>query len=291
LPANNKQLCKIPIGDIVIGVHCPSAQFASSMQEYFGIKPILDKPHINIKLNVIPHDDKPKLPYSLFKNKIVHKKRFSIDSNLVSGWFFPEKRCGEINIKRVLTSNGGAQVFEQLLFQAFYSARNILNYDAFLIHSSGVIKDNAGFLFVGASGRGKTTIARLSRELCVINDEINLISFRGEKIYIHGTPFNGLFKDKAPGKAPLRAIFFITHGLEHSINGISKTEAIASIAGEIVPPMGLENTFTKEISITMLDMAERLCNNIPLKKLKFLPDPGFWKEILDEFPSLKGEYY
>ncbi len=271
------------VGEMVIGLLCPSPLYADSMQEYFGFKNAIAEPNIQIKLNVVPHDDEPEIPDSCFTTKTISPEGFNVSDNLIRGKFIPKKHIGEIFVKKSMTKGSSTRIFEQLLYQAFYSARKIANYDAFLIHSSGVIHDGAGFLFVGASGSGKSTVARLSLGKCVLNDEVDLVSFRNGQVYLHGTPFNGYFKEKSEGNAPLKAILFLKQGDRHGLCKISRGVATSIIFREIVPPIGLEEELSRETRLTMLELAERLSSCVPLRWLEFKPEQGFWKEIIKEF--------
>ncbi len=85
------------------------------------------------------------------------------------------------------------RILEQIFYQAFWSARRAAGLDAFLIHSSAVIVDGRGFLFVGPSEAGKSTVARLSAAHHVLGDEMNLVRSSGAGLTLVGTIFNGLF--------------------------------------------------------------------------------------------------
>ncbi len=274
---------RIRVGKVVIGLDCPSPAYAASMKEYFGVKSTKDDPHICLKLKVVTQENIQDIPDSLFTTKIVNPEGFSIAGDLVSGRFLPEKREGEVSVKCILTKGLLTRVFEQLIYQAFYSARKVCNYDAFLIHSSGVIRDSSGFLFVGASGTGKTTIARLSSGDPVLNEEICLISFNKEGVLLHGTPFNGYFKKKSEGSISLKAVLILAQGSSHRLREMNRAEAVVALTPEIVPPVGLEEELTQRTHAAMLELADRLSRLVPVWRLEFLPDTGFWNEIDREF--------
>ncbi len=284
----NPSECRIGVGDATIALLCPSAEYAASLREYFATG-VVDgdpdrEPDLQIELEVVPHDDQPAIPDSLFSTKRMDGDRFIIDNGLVTGSFRAAERRGEIKVKGILTKEPLTRVFEQLLYQAFYSARRLRGDEAALIHASGVIRNGAGYLFVGESGAGKSTVAALSGDTPgqVLNDEICLVQFGAEGPILHSTPFNGLFRDKESGSAPLRAVFLLQHGPDHRIEPINPAFAIALLTGQVVAPLPLEEALSPATSQAMLDVAARLAEAAPVRRLLFTPDPGFWPVILAE---------
>ena len=104
---------------------------------------------------------------------------------------------------------------------------------------------------------GKSTAAQLSAAYRVLNDEMSLVSFTEDGVILHGTPFNGYFKDKHAGCAPLRAVLLLHKGPEHRLADVKRSDAAATIVKEIVPPMGLEEGLSGRVYETMLTYADR----------------------------------
>jgi hypothetical protein len=172
---------------------------------------------------------------------------------------------------------------EQVFYQAFHSARQAAGSEAFLVHSSAVIAKGSGFLFVGPSEAGKTTAAMNSTAHHILGDEMTLVLPEDESILLEGTPFNGTFKEKKPGKAPLRAVFLLKQASRHRISTMDKAEAASLIAAEVVPPVGLDQIPGPETIPAMVDMAACILDRVPVFVLELLPDPGFWAVIDDHF--------
>jgi len=276
---------RMRIGETIIGIECPSEEYASELEEYFGVKSTVADPHVSLKLEIIAHEDIPEIPNSLFASKKVTGESFSIAGDLISGNFDSESGAWDVRVKNILTKYPTTRVFEQFLYQAYYSARKKCDYDGYLIHSSGVVRKGKGFLFVGAMETGKTTIANFSLNNTVLNDEICLVSFNDENVSVHDTPFNGFFKGKSAGDVPLSVVFLLTHGNTHQIHEISRAIAVKTILTQIVPPVGLEEELTNKTRVSMMELADRLSATVPVRVLEFSPDPGFWKVIDREFIS------
>ena len=276
-----------------MGLVCPSAPFADSLGEYFQAKVSTEKPVVQLKLEFEDHDGFPTLPNNLYTTKKLTPGGFTISDGLISGNYDKDSRTGEIKVKTILSKGHFTRVFEQFLYQVFYSARNAIGYDAFLIHSSGVIRvekgNRDGFLFVGASEAGKSTVAELSRNQIITNDEMNLIEFTNNGPVLHATPFNGLFREKETDiSAPLKAVLLLKQGPEHCLREVSRRKAVTLLASQIAPPVGIEDMMNQITGLELLEMADRLSQAAPIKEMTFLPDPGFWAEINSTFPLEKS---
>ncbi len=269
---------------MVLGLICPDEDFAASMAVYFAGESDPAEPHVRLDLSLVTHDEDPPVPNSLIITKVLKQDGFDIADGLIHGRFDPATGVGELHVKTILTNGLMTRVFEQILYQAWHSARRRAGYDACLVHSAGVIVDGRGYLFVGASEAGKTTVARLSQDRIVVNDEMNVIEFGPEGPRLVGTPFNGHFRDKQPGEAPLAAILLLAHGPEHTLETVGSGEAASTIAGQVAPPVGLEDIAGTQTRLDMLDVGARLVRSAPVRRLNFRPDAGFWPLLTESFP-------
>ena len=276
---------RLRVGEVVIGLVCPDTAFARAMAEYFAQASDPAEPQVRLDLKLVPHTENPEVPNSLILYKTVGPNGFDIADGLIRGHYDPTTGAGELHVKTILTNGRMTRVFEQILYQAFHSARQRAGYDACLIHSAGVIKDGDGFLFVGPSDAGKTTIARLSADHTVLNDEMNLVEFRPDGIRLVGTPFNGHFRTKQPGNAPLAAVILLGKGHKHALEPMGSGEATGAIAIQITPPVGLDQLADDTTPQTMLDLSSRLVLATEVRKLVFTPDAGFWPLLTRDLGS------
>lgn len=276
---------RLRVGNVVIGLDCPDAPFAQSMAEYFAQPSDAAEPTVSLALSLVPHEDQPNVPNSLILNKTVGPEGFDIADGLIRGHYDPATGQGELHIKTILTNGLMTRVFEQILYQAFQSARERADYDACLVHSSGVIVDGDGFLFVGPSEAGKTTVARLSAEHTVLNDEMNLVEFGPDGVRLVSTPFNGHFRDKQAGSAPLRGLLLLSQGDAHALQPIGAGEATGAVATQVAPPVGLDQLADTKTPQTMIDLASRLVLGTEVRRLVFTPDAGFWPLLTKDLGS------
>jgi hypothetical protein len=285
MAAKDANECRIRMGEVVVSLESSSPEYAASLQDYFGLGRVDEEPHVRLRLEVTPVGAARDVPNSLLASKRLEAGEFVIDPDLVRGRYDPGGGAGTIAVNCLLTKGQSTRIFEQLIQQAFYSGRERCGCDGFLVHSSAVVRGGAGFLFVGPSEAGKTTVAQLSREHVVLNDEMGLIVFDGDGVELHGTPFNGYFKEKSEGSAPLKAVFLLEKGASHEIRPVGRAKAMTLLATQVVPPVGLSDVLTHRAREAALDVAERLSSRVPVQVLRFSPDPGFWDLIDRAFPT------
>ncbi len=277
LPKNPNKTCLLQVGNTSIRLELPTHAEASRVRRYFHAQAETDSaPDIRIRIQAVRTNEKQKVPDSMFTEKNVNGDCFSI-AGMLEG-----SRNGSETIVRVnarLLSGRLIRVFEQFLYQAFYSNTINRRNNAFLIHASGVIHKDKGYLFTGPSGAGKSTIAGLSSTQRIMNDEICLVSLEGEHVRVSSTPFNGFFKRKTACSAPLEAVFVITQGKKHAVKKMGRTAALSALIQQIVPPIGMDEIVTKDTISAIMDLGEALQRKVPIYGLEFRRDAGFWEEI------------
>lgn len=275
---------RLALGETVIGLHCDPGRIADGLGTWFD-RPSSAKPaHIDLTLEV---DDRPydtRLPNSLLTTKkLGGNGAFDVAGGLITGEYDSAKGAGVIRANSILFQMPLIRVLEQIFYQAFHSARQFSREPAFLVHSSAVVSHGAGFLFVGPSEAGKSTAAKCSAEYHVLGDEMNLIVQTADGLIVEGTGFNGTFREKSPGRAPLKAVLLLDKTSEHGLREVPIVEATTTLAAEIVPPVGLDEIPGPRTLPDMVDAAGRVLRNVPVRCLEFRPDPGFWPLIHREF--------
>src|SRR4051812_7654599 len=84
------------------------------------------------------------------------------------------------------------------------------------LHSCGLVDETgAGYLFIGQSGAGKTTTARLwerEPQVRILSDDRIIVRREAGAFWMHGTPWHGEGALALPERAQLKRIFFLKHG-------------------------------------------------------------------------------
>jgi hypothetical protein len=222
------------------------------------------------------------IPNSLFLTKKGDGEGFSVADGLITGKYSPKSGEGELVVQSIIMEGNFARIFEQILYQAYWSALRRKGLDSLLLHSSGLVRNGRGFIFTGKSGSGKSTITTLSEGSMVLNDEITLMDFSGRQVVVSDTPFNGFFENKVEGSAPLAALMLLKQAKRHRLTRVASAESIKTLSREIIPPMGLETPLSPAVYWDMLGYAQKISDAVPIFSMEFLPDSGFWKLIEEE---------
>ena len=149
-------------------------------------------------------------------------------------------------------------------------------------HACGVVWEGKGFLFVGDSGAGKSTMARLwagEKGVEVLSDDRTIMRKKGDEFWMYGTPWHGEGKFGSPGSAKVEKIFFIGHGEENTVRDVKGVDVAARLVACSFPPYwdpeGMDFT---------LGFVSDLAVKVGCRELSFRPDwsvveflvVGFW---------------
>jgi radical SAM protein with 4Fe4S-binding SPASM domain len=162
---------------------------------------------------------------------------------------------------------------DQLLLAQVFATRN-----ACYFHSSGIIYKDNGFLFMGHSGAGKSTIAiLLQKNVEILCDDRNVVRRWPEGFRIHGTWSHGDVTEISPNSAPLKAIMFIEKDQENSLIHIdNKQVIIRKLLSFLIKPLPIANWWEKS-----LELMEKIVQEIPCYFLHFKKDEDV-KQILKD---------
>jgi hypothetical protein len=139
------------------------------------------------------------------------------------------------------------------------------------VHSSGIIDSSGkGFLFVGQSGAGKTTMTRLwqKREGAkILSDDRIILRKVDDTIWMYGTPWHGEAEISCAAQAPLSHIFFLRHGQKNELATQRRTQGAVRLFACGFPPFyspsGLDFT---------LSFYDELTERVACSELTFIPD-------------------
>lgn len=139
-----------------------------------------------------------------------------------------------------------------------------------LFHASAVADRDQGFLFVGDSGSGKSTMAGLWRAhagATLLNDDRVIVRKRQEGFWVYGTPWH---KDDVLGSPipfPLKKVFFIHHAPENHAASLKPSRSAAGL---------LANSFSTLWDAAGMSFSLQFIGDlvaaVPCYELGFLPD-------------------
>jgi hypothetical protein len=152
-----------------------------------------------------------------------------------------------------------------------------------LLHSAAISRDGGGYLFVGHSGAGKTTLSRLALAAGweVLSDDMNAVVLDQQGYRVAQLPFAGDLGQTAVfgGVCRLRGIYTLEQGEDHRIDTLSPASAIARLLGS--SPVVNQDPFRCDLLLSILS---HLQSRVPVRQLTFSRDPGFLRVLEMEGP-------
>jgi hypothetical protein len=219
---------------------------------------------------------------------------------------FSVPMLGELPYKRLLVDSRFRRATLQMnqeCFAAFPQAAAPLEYplDELLImhrltqekaielHGVGIVgSDGASNLFVGHSGAGKSTTARLWTSLhnveilsddriIVREDRVLEEKLRKDatQIFMYGTPWHGEAAFALPQRAPLQRIFVLEHGHGNVLTRLTRSQMVAELFARSFVPF-----HRHEYIDSALSFLERVADSVPCYRYSFEPDERAVDRIL-----------
>jgi hypothetical protein len=167
------------------------------------------------------------------------------------------------------------------------------------LHGVGIAgPDGASNLFVGHSGAGKSTTARLWTSLHkveILSDDRIIVrehpaaenkirkekSYEGNpfadptQIYMYGTPWHGEAHFALPQRAPLKRIFVLEHGHGNVLTRLTRSQMVAELFARAFVPF-----HRHEYVDHALSFLERIGDSVPCYRYSFEPDERAVEKIL-----------
>jgi hypothetical protein len=139
------------------------------------------------------------------------------------------------------------------------------------LHGCGIIdRDGRGQLFVGQSGAGKTTTARVwlaEGHYDIVSDDRVIVRHVDGEWRMFGTPWHGEAELSAPLSAPLAAIHLLVQASQTELITLPPAQAAAALFGCTFPPF-----YDAEALSFTLECLDHIVRDLPVRALRFLPD-------------------
>jgi hypothetical protein len=210
-----------------------------------------------LTLGFRPPQDNDAWPYNTLRLEqekdaaVLHIRHQGVER---AGWIHPfERPAAEIILQHMLCRRG-----------------------ALLLHASGINYHGAGYVFVGASGSGKSTISCLWHGIAraaVLSDEKVVVQRDDAGFFLHGTPWGSStrpYSRQAPHRGqscPLRAVFLLEHAPNNAISRLTPAEAVPILFSQSFP-----SAWNLAATAANLRCAADLASWVPCYRLGFVPN-------------------
>ncbi len=174
----------------------------------------------------------------------------------------------------LFTSNNRVVETTDYLLRVIF-ALLLFNKGSILFHGAGIIRNGSTYLFFGHSGSGKTTVARLSPNDIVLNDDLVVLIPEGKEWSVYATPFwNPTQVRPVPASAPLAGLYRLVQDKQVYLEPLGPGQALAELISNI--PVIPDNPF---LNMELFIRGKILLDTIPAYRLHFLPDESFWQVV------------
>jgi len=145
-----------------------------------------------------------------------------------------------------------------------------------LLHAAGVVRRGGAHVFVGRSGSGKTTVARLAGDHRVLNDDLLVVLPAVAGWVAHATPFSNPTQVLPVGaiEAPIEGLYTLTQDHDVYLAPLPASQALAALVANA--PVVNADPYRAPALVARLSA---LVGAVPVGNLHFRPDPSFWDVI------------
>ncbi len=138
------------------------------------------------------------------------------------------------------------------------------------LHGCGIIDHQGrGHLFVGHSGAGKSTTARLwgadARD--IVSDDRVVVREEDGQLWMYGTPWHGEASLSSPARAPLTGVYLLQQARANELRELARADAVARLFSCAFPPFHDASA----IAFTM-SMLERIVTHTLVREFRFTLD-------------------
>ena len=149
---------------------------------------------------------------------------------------------------------------DQIFFAQLLAERN-----GIIIHGSGLVFKEKGYLFVGHSEAGKTTMVKIfNHHAKILNDDRMIVRKEESGFYLYGTPWHGEVSLVASHRVSLKAILFLNQAKENRIERTEGLEVFKRLYGCTIKPL-----VTERWAKNALNICQSLSREVPCYDLYF----------------------
>jgi len=282
---------RVTIGPAVVALHCSDPEFAGMVEEWCGLFRTEAEPHYRLEIALRAGRTAAEIQHLMPELRVLARDgRFGSDPPLWEAEYRLSDRCLRFEAERDLFHPAIQPRYLNILLSSLYNSycEDLGRFprEAYLVHGCGVTIGDGGYVFTGPSGAGKTTIAGLSGDHAVLNDEVVLVRPRHSSrdggrdgdFEVAGTPLLGGINRRSNTAVSLRAVLLLRHSREPALCEVEPKEAYTRFLAQVfdlAPVLSSGAERLRWLSEKM-DFARDVLQRVPCYELAFRPDDSFW---------------
>ncbi len=189
-----------------------------------------------------------------------------------TAWFDAEYQTGWIACRSDATTRRALRAALEYPLDELWVTNLLARGRGVELHACAVVDvDGRGFLFVGQSGDGKTTTARLwsAAGATALSDDRVIVRKLDGRWMMFGTPWHGEAEFARPDAAPITRAFILRHGDGERVAALKPAQAAALLLARAFPPF-----YDAAALGFTADCLGRLVGELPCETLTFTPTPA-----------------
>jgi hypothetical protein len=187
-----------------------------------------------------------------------------------SAWFDGHFRKGELTLSRQFFDTAQAIYPLEYPLDEVLMIHHLASGKGLEVHALGVAdEEGRGHLFLGHSGAGKSTSARLwqaRQGIRILSDDRIILRRRGGQVWMHGTPWHGDAGIASPDAALLSRIYVLEHWPSNELVPMPHSAATAEIFARSFVPRHCPGALS-----FALNFIEELAREFPCQTFRFVP--------------------
>lgn len=232
---------------------------------------------VNLAVAEGPHFVEPAPGHSWHIDTRYEQGRLSYASYHERGWLDLGAHCGHLQLRPQAHP-------ENFLRVAF--AHLALAHNGLLLHASGLIHHEHGYVFFGHSGAGKSTVAGFAPcGSTLLSDDLVLLRLHPDRgcvepqLWLHGVPFRGeaLPAPRPNAAAPVARLLALHKAPRHGLTSLPAPQAAAQLLA-CTPFIDGNPAACRQAMAVCLAIARAM----PVHTLAFARNPDFWQLLTGE---------
>jgi hypothetical protein len=186
-----------------------------------------------------------------------------------AAWFDENFERGQILLNRCYLGDARAVFPLEYPIDELIMTHRLAQREGVEVHAVGLVdRDGSGHLFLGHSGAGKSTTARLWKPeagVQLLSDDRIILRQHDGEFWMYGTPWHGDAGIASPGRARVTSIFVLEQAPENKIVPLKPSQAVAELFARSFAP----HYISAGLEFTLLFL-EELAQQIPCATFQFL---------------------